>query len=57
LVPHWRGGVDRRSVVLFPDDESIPVMAIHAVDEDRAVEAMDTVCELLEPYRPLREQT
>jgi Bacterial PH domain len=34
------------------DDEYIPVMAIQAVDKDRAVEAMDTVRSLLARYRP-----
>ncbi|WP_375487114.1 PH domain-containing protein [uncultured Mycobacterium sp.] len=41
----------------LPDDEYIPLMAIQAVDKHRAVAAMDTVRELLEHYRPLREQT
>jgi hypothetical protein len=41
----------------LPDDEYIPLMAIQAVDKDRAVAAMDTVRELLERYRPSREQT
>jgi hypothetical protein len=36
----------------LPDDEYIPVMAIQAVDKDRAVEAMDTVRELMARYRP-----
>jgi photosystem II stability/assembly factor-like uncharacterized protein len=36
----------------LPDDEYIPVMAIQAVDEDRAVDAMDTVRSLLARYRP-----
>ncbi|OMC10148.1 MULTISPECIES: PH domain-containing protein [unclassified Mycobacterium] len=36
----------------LPDDEYIPVMAIQAVDKDRAVEAMDTVRSLLARYRP-----
>jgi Bacterial PH domain len=36
----------------LPDDEYIPVMAIQAVDKDRAVEAMDTVRSLLALYRP-----
>src|SRR6202023_1007350 len=36
----------------LPDDESVPVMAIQAVDKDRAVEAMDTVRSLLARYRP-----
>lgn len=36
----------------LPDDEYIPVMAIQAVDKDRAVAAMDTVRSLLARYRP-----
>jgi hypothetical protein len=36
----------------LPDDEYIPLMAIQAVDKDRAVEAMDTVRTLLSRYRP-----
>ncbi|OBA96660.1 hypothetical protein A5662_17425 [Mycobacteriaceae bacterium 1482268.1] len=36
----------------LPDDEYIPVMAIQAVDKDRAVEAMDKVRRLLAHYRP-----
>lgn len=36
----------------LPDDEYIPVMAIQAVDKDRAVEAMDTVRELVARYQP-----
>lgn len=36
----------------LPDDEYIPVMAIQAVDRDRAVDAMDTVRSLLARYRP-----
>ena len=36
----------------LPDDEYIPVMAIQAVDKDRAVDAMDTVRALLARYRP-----
>jgi hypothetical protein len=36
----------------LPDDEYIPVMAILAVDKDRAVDAMDTVRSLLARYRP-----
>lgn len=34
------------------DDEYVPVMAIQAVDKDRAVAAMDGVRELLARYRP-----
>jgi hypothetical protein len=36
----------------LPDDEYVPVMAIQAVDKERAVEAMDSVRELLARYRP-----
>jgi len=36
----------------LPDDEYIPVLAIQAVDKDRAVDAMDTVRSLLARYRP-----
>jgi PH (Pleckstrin Homology) domain-containing protein len=36
----------------LPDDEYIPVMAIQAIDKDRAVDAMDTVRSLLARYRP-----
>ena len=36
----------------LPDDEYIPLMAIQAVDKDRAVDAMDTVRSLLARYRP-----
>ncbi|UXA09052.1 PH domain-containing protein [Mycobacterium sp. SMC-2] len=36
----------------LPDDEYIPVMAIQAVDKERAVDAMDTVRSLLARYRP-----
>ena len=36
----------------LPDDEYIPVMAIQAVDKDRAVDSMDTVRSLLARYRP-----
>ena len=34
------------------DDEYVPVMAIQAVDKNRAVDAMDTVRALLARYRP-----
>jgi hypothetical protein len=36
----------------LPDDEYVPVMAIQAVDKDRAVAAMDAVRGLLKVYRP-----
>jgi hypothetical protein len=35
----------------LPDDEYIPVMAIQAVDKDRAVAAMDAVRDLASKYR------
>jgi len=38
--------------VNLPDDEYVPVLAIQAVDKDRAVDAMDTVRTLLKVYRP-----
>ncbi len=41
----------------LPDDEYIPLMAIQAVDKDRAVDAMDTVRMLLTRYRSPRGQT
>lgn len=40
----------------LPDDEYIPVMAIQAVDKDRAVDAMETVRALMARYTS-REQT
>ncbi len=45
-------GGSRWARVDLPDDEYIPVMAIQAVDKDRAVTAMDTVRSLLARYRP-----
>ena len=36
----------------LPDDEYIPLMAIQAVDKERAVEAMDAVRELMTRYKP-----
>ena len=36
----------------LPDDEYVPVLAIQAVDKNRAVDAMDRVRALLERYRP-----
>lgn len=58
LVP-WSEVVDvsfpaghRWARIDLPDDEYIPVMAIQAVDKDRAVDAMDTVRSLLARYRP-----
>jgi hypothetical protein len=58
LIP-WSDVVDvsfprgaRWARVDLPDDEYIPLMAIQAVDKDRAVAAMDRVRELLARYRP-----
>jgi hypothetical protein len=63
LVP-WSDVVDvsfpvsaRWARIDLPDDEYIPVMAIQAVDKDRAVDAMDTVRALMVRYRLPREQT
>lgn len=36
----------------LPDDEYVPLMAIQAVDKNRAVDAMDSVRQLLARYRP-----
>jgi Bacterial PH domain len=36
----------------LPDDEYVPVLAIQAVDKNRAVDAMDRVRDLLAQYRP-----
>jgi len=38
--------------VELPDDEYVPVMAIQAVDKERAVEAMERVRGLFARYRP-----
>lgn len=58
LIP-WSDVVDvsfprgaRWARVDLPDDEYIPVMAIQAVDKNRAVDAMDAVRGLLAGYRP-----
>ena len=60
LIP-WPDVVDvsfppghRWARVDLPDDEYIPVMAIQAVDKERAVAAMDTVRSLLARYQPDR---
>jgi hypothetical protein len=57
LVP-WTDVVDisfptgaRWARVDLPDDEYIPLMAIQAVDKNRAVDAMDTVRALMARYR------
>ena len=50
--------VDKRwARIDLPDDEYIPVMAIQAVDKERAVAAMDTVRASVARYRPPPEQT
>jgi hypothetical protein len=58
LIP-WSDVVDvsfprgaRWARVDLPDDEYVPVMAIQAVDKNRAVDAMDSVRGLLLRYRP-----
>lgn len=57
LIP-WSDVVDvsfplgaRWARVDLPDDEYIPVMAIQAVDKERAVDAMDRVRDLVARYR------
>jgi hypothetical protein len=57
LIP-WSDVVDvtfplgaRWARVDLPDDEYVPVMAIQAVDRERAVEAMDQVRGLLHRYK------
>ncbi|KAA1248504.1 PH domain-containing protein [Mycobacterium simiae] len=45
-------GDSRWAQVDLPDDEYIPVLAIQAVDKERAVAAMDTVRSLLVRYQP-----
>jgi hypothetical protein len=57
LIP-WSDVVDvsfprgaRWARVDLPDDEYVPVMAIQAVDRDRAVDAMDRVRALMERYK------
>jgi hypothetical protein len=57
LIP-WADVVDvsfprgaRWARVDLPDDEYIPVMAIQAVDKERAVDAMERVRALLERYK------
>ncbi len=40
----------------MPDDEYIPIMAIQAVDKDRAVDAMDRVRDVLERYKGLNSR-
>ncbi|MGK2879817.1 MAG: PH domain-containing protein [Mycobacterium sp.] len=58
LVP-WSDVVDvsfprgaRWARVDLPDDEYVPVLAIQAVDKERAVDAMDAVRKLVLRYRP-----
>jgi hypothetical protein len=57
LIP-WSDVVDvsfppgaRWARVDLPDDEYVPVMAIQAVDRDRAIDAMDRVRALLQRYK------
>lgn len=57
LIP-WSDVVDisfhpgaRWARVDLPDDEYVPVLAIQAVDKERAVDAMDSVRGLLERYK------
>lgn len=60
LIP-WADVVDvsfpqgaRWARVDLPDDEYVPVLAIQAVDRDRAVDAMDQVRALLQRYSDIR---
>ncbi|MGV0775932.1 PH domain-containing protein [Mycolicibacterium elephantis] len=62
LIP-WSDVVDvsfpygaRWARVDLPDDEYIPVMAIQAVDKDRAVEAMDEVRALVRRYKGINSR-
>lgn len=59
LIP-WSDVVDisfprgaRWAHVDLPDDEYVPVMAIQAVDKDRAVDAMDRVRALYNHYKSI----
>lgn len=45
-------GGSRWARVDLPDDEYLPLMAVQAVDKERAVDAMDTVRSLMARYRP-----
>lgn len=62
LIP-WSEVVDisfprgaRWARVDLPDDEYVPVMAIQAVDKERAIAAMDTVRGLLERYKGINSR-
>ncbi len=62
LIP-WSDVVDvsfhpgaRWARVDLADDEYVPVLAIQAVDKDRAVAAMDTVRTLLERYKAINSR-
>jgi hypothetical protein len=62
LIP-WSDVIDvsfhrgaRWARVDLPDDEYVPVLAIQAVDKERAVEAMDTVRGLLDRYKPINSR-
>jgi Bacterial PH domain len=62
LIP-WSEVVDvsfpigaRWARVDLPDDEYVPVMAIQAVDKNRAVDAMDRVRVLLDKYKGINSR-
>lgn len=62
IIP-WADVVDvsfprgaRWARVDLADDEYVPIVAIQAVDKNRAVEAMDSVRELLERYKGVNSQ-
>lgn len=59
LIP-WREVVDvsfppgrRWARIDLDNDEYMPVLAIQAIDKQRAVEAMDTVRDLMDRYHPV----
>ena len=52
VVGVWFPVGRRWARVELPGDEYVPLMAIQAVDKERAVDAMDTVRSLLARYRP-----
>jgi hypothetical protein len=59
LIP-WTDVVDisfplgaRWARVDLPDDEYVPVMAIQAVDRERAVDAMDQVRDVMDRYKDI----
>ncbi len=62
LIP-WSDVIDvsfhpgaRWARIDLPDDEYVPVLAIQAVDKDRAVEAMDTVRTLIGRYKAINSR-